>query len=249
MSLEIDEHFGGITLCFDHPSEGQCRISLQKYGREKPMLIATLVFNHKNIAISETSRVERKELVSLEEEYISNVLVRTFEDILTWQRIQENKENEIVNSIDMESLPGPKRSGLVYYRDEIVWSPNHKYFALAYSICEVTMGNEVGRASWGTVQNGKAKIMANSMPFSIWGNHRPWCKWLNDEVFICKAYRYNDDTHYFPLVAIHVHRGLQVIPGTNTLNLWFDDIEEVGSEFQPFDELELAREIEKTGHK
>jgi hypothetical protein len=249
MSLEIDEHFGAITFCFEHPSEGQCRISLQRYGREKPMLTATLVFNHKDIAISETTRVERKELVSLEEEYISNVLVRIFEDILSWQRIQENKEDEIVNSIDMESLPGPKRSGLVYYRDEIVWSPNHKYFALAYSICEVTMGNEVGIASWGTVQNGKARIVRTSMPFSIWGNHRPWCKWLNDEVFICKASRYNDNTLYVPLVAIDVHRGFRVIPETNILALWFDDIEKVDGEFQPFDELELAKEIEKTGQK
>ena len=46
-----------------------------------------------------------------------------------------------------------------------------------------------------------------------------------------------------------MHRGFRVIPETNTLTLWFDDIEKVDDEFQPFDELELAKEIEKTGQK
>jgi hypothetical protein len=251
LSLETDERLGVISFCFEHPLEGQCRISLQRYGKEKPMLNAKVLwaFSYKDISNGVTGKGESKELVNLEEEYISDVLAKTLEDILAWQKPPKNKEDEIVSSIDIESLPGPKRSGLAYYRDEIVWSPLRRYFALAYSICEVTMCNEIGLASWGTVQNGKAIIMRNSMPFSIWGNHRPWCKWLNDEVFICKANRYNDNTLYVPLVAIHVHRGFQVIPETNMLALWFDDIEKVDSEFQLFDELELAKEIEKTGQK
>jgi hypothetical protein len=248
LSLEKDESGGSIKFSFEHPLKWQCQIIIERFDK-KPMLFARVKwsFGHKDISNGVRGKGESKELASLEEKYIFNVLVEAHENILTWQKPPENKEDEIINSIDLESLPGPKRSGLIYYRDEVVWSPNHKHFALAYSICEVTMGNEVGYALWGTVEKGKATIMRNSIPFLISSSHRPWCKWLNDEIFICKAHRYDRKTLSVPLVAIHVHQGFQVLPETNIFDFWFDDIEKVDGEFQPFDEIELTKEIEKTG--
>ena len=248
LSLSTNERLGVINFSFEHPSEGQCQIGLQKYDKGKPMLVAQIQwpFNRKHIFDGVSQKGERQELVNLEEKYISAILIETFENIITWQKPPQNKENEILNNIDLEKLPGPDRSALVYYRDEVVWSPNHKYFALAYSINEATMGNEIGFISWGTVENGKATIIRNPTLFSISGNHHPWCKWISDKVFICKAKRYDGEASYAPLVAIDVCQGFKVIPETNRWDAWFDDIEKIEGEFQSFDEFELIKEIEKT---
>ncbi len=54
--------------------------------------------------------------------------------------------------LDLDLLPGPNRgvSPALYFRDEAVFSPTGKYFALAYTITEASMCNDVGCLLWGT---------------------------------------------------------------------------------------------------
>ncbi len=58
---------------------------------------------------------------------------------------------DIPKNIELEKLPGSRVNGnrTMYFRDQIIYSPNKEYFALAYSINEVSNGNEVGFLSWG----------------------------------------------------------------------------------------------------
>ena len=158
-----------------------------------------------------------------------------------------SEEMEIPNNINIDDLPGPKRGEYpcLYFQDDIVWSPNHERFALAYSITEASMCNNVGCILWAEVKNDKANILQNPIGVlaSCW--NFPWCKWINNEVFIFKVQRYNGERTYVPLVAIHIKHGFQVIPDTNITDKWVDDYQKIENHWIDFDTNKLFKNIEK----
>ena len=104
----------------------------------------------------------------------------------------------------LDKLPGPKRgesAPYVAYRDEIIWSPNHAFFALAYTIAEVSMCNEQGCVAWGSTEDQRTTILGNPPKVYAFCGASPWCIWLNDETFIFKAYCHNGKKGHMPLVV------------------------------------------------
>jgi hypothetical protein len=152
---------------------------------------------------------------------------------------------DLPDTIVIEELPGPMRGEYpaLYFRDDVVWSPQRTHFALAYTICEASMNNEVGCILWARIENSKAKILQNpdGVLASCWRS--PWCRWLDEEVFVFKAQTYNGKTTCVPLVAIHVSSGFQLLPGTNTTDRWIDEASAVSENWTPFDTKTLLRMI------
>lgn len=119
--------------------------------------------------------------------------------------------------VDLNSLPGPKRSDMpaMFLRDEIVYSPSGKNFALAYSIAEVSMGNEIGCILWGKVQGGKTVVVGNPAEIHSTCWFRPWANWVDDETFVFKAQQYDGKRLHLPLVVVRFGEGFSVLPGTS----------------------------------
>lgn len=154
---------------------------------------------------------------------------------------------DLPKNILLEQLPGPKRGDgpALYFRDEVIWSPARTHLALAYTICEASMCNEIGCILWAKVDGDQATVLQNpdGMFVSCWRS--PWCRWLNENIFVFKSQRYNGKTKCVPLVAIHVNKGFQVLPGTNTTDQWLDDAPTFDDQWTSFDTQELLKQIEK----
>jgi hypothetical protein len=151
----------------------------------------------------------------------------------------------IPSDIDIEKLPGPNRgdSPALYFRDEIIWSPQKQYFTLAYTIIEASYGNSVGHILWGMYDGKNSKIFGNpkDMAASCW--KQPWCKWLDDNSFVFKAQKYYGKSTYVPLVIVHVDKGFAVLPGSNDTNKWLDEILEYDGIYQSYDEQSLIEAV------
>jgi len=154
---------------------------------------------------------------------------------------------DIPKNIRIDKLPGPKRGihPTLYFQDEIVWSANRNHFALAYSITEASICNDVGCILWAEVKNGKANIIQNpkGVLASCWQS--PWCRWLSDDIFIYKSQRYNGKSTCIPVVAIHILHGFQVIEGTNSAEKWLDDIPNIENNWIKFKTKKMFKIIKK----
>jgi hypothetical protein len=155
---------------------------------------------------------------------------------------------DLPENIVLDQLPGPRRGKhpALYYSDDAVWSPSRRHIALAYTICEASMCNDVGCILWAKVIGNRATIIENpdGVLASCWQS--PWCRWIDDESFVFKAQKYNGKTTCIPLVAIHVTKGFQVIPGTNTAEKWFGAEERVSDNWTQFDPRVLLMQIERS---
>lgn len=119
--------------------------------------------------------------------------------------------------LDLDSLPGPRRgvSPALYVRDEFVFSPSISKFALAYSIAETSMCNEIGCLLWGETGFHGATVLGNPAGVYVTSWRSPWAVWLDDESFVFKAQQYERGRLHVPLVTIHLKLGFAVLPGTN----------------------------------
>jgi len=127
------------------------------------------------------------------------------------------RATDIPRNIDLASLPGPKRGvyPALHVRDEITWSPSSKRFALAYTICEASMSNDIGCIAWGEAGNDRTVILGNPQDIHATCWYTPWAVWVSELVFVFKAQLYCAPRIHLPLVAIHVERGFHVFPCTN----------------------------------
>ena len=99
----------------------------------------------------------------------------------------------IPSEIDLTRLPGPARGKppALYFRDEIVWSPDDSHFALAYTIVEASYGNEVGSLLWGSSQSRNVSILGNPDRPLVTCWFVPWCAWASPSVFLFKSQFYD----------------------------------------------------------
>jgi hypothetical protein len=113
--------------------------------------------------------------------------------------------------IDIDRLPGPKRGKWPenFFRDWIVWSPSNARFALAYCISEIGLNNDIGCVLWGEKGEHGTRILGNPKHVHACCWDIQWCTWLDDEVFVFKAY----DKAGQPLVIVHVTKGFTLLTG------------------------------------
>lgn len=132
--------------------------------------------------------------------------------------------SDLPSDIDLESLPGPRRGKhpALYVRDEAVWAPGRAHVAVAYTIHEASMGNEVGLLLWARMENGKATILGNpsNLLISCWRS--PWCRWLDAETFVFKTQYFHRARTRTPLVVLHVRNEFAVVQGTDAPDVWLD---------------------------
>jgi hypothetical protein len=123
----------------------------------------------------------------------------------------------IPRDIDLASLPGPTRGvhPALYVRDEISWSPSGKRFALAYTICEASMNNDIGCIAWGETVADRTVILGNPQGIHATCWYTPWAVWVSELAFVFKAQLYRAPRIHSPLVAVHVERGFHIVPSTN----------------------------------
>lgn len=151
-------------------------------------------------------------------------------------------------NIDLQTLPGPKRGEppTLYARDEIVWSPDHRHFAVAYTICEASMCNYVGQFLIGRFTCDRGILIFNPVRVlaSCWQS--PWCRWLDNSVFVFKAQHYVSNRLRVPLVLAHVDAGFCVVAGSDDAEQWCDVLESSeGATWTPWAEKALAHAIEQ----
>ncbi len=153
--------------------------------------------------------------------------------------------NEIPENIDVEKLPGPKRGTFpaLYFQDEIIYSPNSKHFALAYTITEASMGNDIGCIAWGSMQGTEGHVIENPAKFhaSCWQS--PWCKWISEEAFVFKAQKYAGNSVHVPLVVIDLAKGYCVLPGSNEPDLWLPERLPESLSFKKYNERKLLEQV------
>jgi hypothetical protein len=154
---------------------------------------------------------------------------------------------DLPTNIMIDMLPGPKRGEwpALYFRDEVTWSPHHTRFALAYSICEASMNNEVGCLLWGRLEgtHGIAEQNITQMVACCWRS--PWCCWLDEDVFVFKAQRYDGRINRVPLIVAHATAGFYIVPGSNDARLWIDRVQALdGIDWVPWNEAILVKMIE-----
>jgi hypothetical protein len=152
---------------------------------------------------------------------------------------------QLLPGLDLDSLPGPKRgvSPAIYFRDEAVFSPSGRYFALAYTIVEVSMGNEIGCLLWGRIADRETTILGN--PEGVYATcwYSPWANWLDDETFAFKAQRYDGKRLHLPLVVIRIGSGFTVLPGTSHGRSRPFDITFVPAQFELYEARSLLHAI------
>ena len=136
---------------------------------------------------------------------------------------------------DIASLPGPRRGEwpALYFRDETVASPTGNRFALAYSICEASMCNEVGCVAWGSVHDGIGKIEGNPEGLIATCWFTPWCSWIGDTAFVFKAQRYAGGRLYMPLVVVDCLQGFAVVPGSDNSDSRPTSVVSLPAQLQP----------------
>jgi hypothetical protein len=136
----------------------------------------------------------------------------------------ESNSNEklerLLASIQIEKLPGYVRGKdpARIYRDEVTWAPNRKHWALAYTIFEATMCNDVGHLAWGS-QNGDTALFQTIVSIQVGCGHYPWSKWISETCFVFGAQLYvpKKKTSLTPIVAIDVYKGHHVYYKSNYL--------------------------------
>ena len=147
--------------------------------------------------------------------------------------------------LDINSLPGPRRgvTPALYFRDEAILSPSRKNFALAYTIAEASIGNEIGCLLWGQAAANDSRILGNPPGVHITCWYSPWAVWLGDETFVFKAQHHDGKRLHLPLVAINLSRGFAVIPGTNNADSRPSQLRNAPSVFTPVSAQALLRAI------
>lgn len=148
--------------------------------------------------------------------------------------------------IDLDDLPGPPRGKhpCLYFRDEVVWSPDRLHFALAYSISEASMGNEIGCILWGRTIEGGTHFVANPRDVyaSCWCS--PWCSWLSAEAFVFKAQLYDGAKLHVPLVVVRFSGDFAVLPGTDNLESRHSDVSHYSGQYVPFTARAMRERIQ-----
>ncbi len=147
--------------------------------------------------------------------------------------------NQIPSNLNLDKIIGPLDRTADYarnYRDEIVYSPTKKYFALAYTICEISMGNEVGCVAWGSITNGIACIeeAPTNTGAACW--RAPWCKWVSEDTFIFKVNKYIAGETKIPCIAVNMNKGIALINGTNTTKVWQPSVVVSDLKFEQYSE-------------
>jgi hypothetical protein len=129
-------------------------------------------------------------------------------------------DGRIPPDIHVGQLPGPDRAKWPenFFRDEIVWSPSKTRFALAYSIAEASMNNEMGCVLWGEQRADGTAILGNPRWVHACCWEKPWCVWLDDDIFVFKAQEGSGSKVQLPLVIVHVTKGFALMPDTNDVN-------------------------------
>ena len=139
-------------------------------------------------------------------------------------------------NLHIDDLPGPKRGEFpaLYFRDEPVWSPKKRHIALAYTITEASLMNDVGCILWGTVEAGNLTSFEN--PSGVYAAcwRSPWCTWLSDEHFVFKLQHFDGKVKRIPLIAVHLREGFAVGPHSNTTDTWVDARIPIPLSFTPF---------------
>jgi hypothetical protein len=108
-------------------------------------------------------------------------------------------------NIDIELLPGPKRD-LPYMRDVEYVSPDGAHLALAYTVCEISMGWDVGVLNlFRGPSSTPAPLLSGSevmvMPF---GQKNPW---LDERFFAITSYMWNKkDRVELPFLIVDVEK-------------------------------------------
>ena len=154
---------------------------------------------------------------------------------------------DIPPDIKVDDLPGPKRGQYPahYFRDDIVCSPSGRHFALAYTIAEASMCNDVGCLLWGVQDGNKTRILCNPSNLTISCWQVPFCRWLSDEIFVCKVQRPCHGRVAVPNLLVDIHGAFWLVPDSNQTDSWIDHVELTGAEFEPWNEAALIRQIEE----
>jgi hypothetical protein len=147
--------------------------------------------------------------------------------------------------IKLELLPGPARGKppALYARDEVVYSPSGQYFALAYTIAETRMGNEVGCLLWGQRQGDHSTTLGNPPGVHVTCWYSPWASWISDQTFVFKAQHWDGFRLHLPLVAVKIGHGTAVLSGTNNADSRPTDELQIPTEFFHLNPTELLRAI------
>lgn len=148
--------------------------------------------------------------------------------------------------IDLDDLSGPPRGEYpcLYFRDEVVWSPDGVHFALAYSITEASMGNEIGCIFWGRVAGGVSELVANPQEVYACCWSSPWCSWLEARTFVFKAQRYDGTRLHVPLVVVRFPGDFAVLPGTDNLESRHQEVSQFSGAHLPFTARAMREGIE-----
>jgi hypothetical protein len=147
----------------------------------------------------------------------------------------------------IDQLPGPKRSKWParLLRDEAVWSPSNSRFALAYSIAEARMNNEIGCVLWGVRRERGTAILGNPAHVCACCWDIPWCVWLNDEAFVFKAQAGSGRKVHLPLVIVHISEGFALVPNTDNLESWPNQVASLPANVRWQNIRELSRAIQR----
>jgi hypothetical protein len=131
---------------------------------------------------------------------------------------------------------------VLYFRDEAVWSPGKGHIALAYTITEASMMNDIGCVLWGSVADDHLTIFQNPAGVYACCWRSPWCAWHGDDLFVFKLQFFDGKAKRIPLVAIHLARGFAVVPNSNTTDVWIDAAIPSSLPFTPFSPENLRDE-------
>lgn len=159
--------------------------------------------------------------------------------------------DSIPAEIDLDALPGPRRGvhPVLYFRDEIVFSPSGRFFALAYSIAERSFGNEVGMTLWGEMDGERVLRSHPISGLSVCCWQMPWCRWIDDDTFLCKAQRFSRYGTAVPDVLIRGGAEFAVIPRDVRSEKWLEEPTIEAVIFRPIGGQALAEAIDKTAQQ
>jgi len=164
-------------------------------------------------------------------------------------------DEQFISSVGLKTLPGGLRDeSSAFYRDEVVWAPSGLNFALAYTIREVSMNNQVGHLAWGS-RRKKDPFLIKALPeISVDCSNTPWCRWLSDTCFVFRAQKHlpNKKTFIDPLIAIDIKLGHYVYDksGHDYLVANFSEkVPPIPQHFNSFNDLDLETAVVQFGAK
>lgn len=111
------------------------------------------------------------------------------------------------------SLDGIRqRHSHLWVSDKTLTSPDGQAFCSAFDIVEMTMMNYVAGAAWGTLDSaGKAHVTGHLPAWSVCCWSPQFCSWITPHTFVVKL---SDKALDWPLLAIHIERGFQLVGKT-----------------------------------